>query len=216
MKNTSSLKTFKAGDNDDDEFDPKNQILPYAESTMQVSHIRVHIDENFKGPSYYRGVVDRLSTLSSNDNVTFFISSGGGDLNGLISLLHAVKYTDANVHCIIVGEAYSAASFFALSCPNISIGENASMMVHHVTFGAVGKASDVHARTQFTLRYCEKLFRDAYEGFLTPSEIQQCLEGKEFWFDSSEIIQRLELREKHRNKPQRVRKVKPESNSETN
>lgn len=214
FENNTLGKNSRLDDDEDDELMAKNRYLPYSESSMQISSIRVHLDEPVKEPSYYRAIVDRLSTLGSNDQVTFFVSSPGGHLDGLISLLHAVKYTEANVSCVIVGEALSAASFFALSCPTVAVSDNASMMVHFVQFGVVGKASDIHAKTQFTLKFCEDLFRKTYTGFLTPVEIQQCLDGKEFWFDSAEIIRRLELREKHKNKHAVNSRKKPKVNPE--
>lgn len=212
--NKTSFRNFAASSDDDDELEAKNMHLPYAESQMTVSHIRVHIDEAFKEPKYYRAVVDRLANLTVNDQVTFYLNSKGGHLDGLIALLHAVKYTEASVMCVVVGEVLSAGSFFALSCPNVQISDNATMMVHHAQFGSAGKASDVQAHTQFTLKFCEDLFRSTYKGFLTPAEIDQCIGGKEFWFDSKEIIRRLELREKLKNKSEGSRsKRKPKANS---
>jgi ATP-dependent protease ClpP protease subunit len=213
FSNTPATFKRKAEDEDDD-LEAKGKHLPYAESQMQISSIRVHLDEPVKEPSYYRAIVDRLSTLTSNDQVTFFIASPGGHLDGLVSLLHAVKYTDANVQCVIVGEALSAASFFALSCPTVAVSDNASMMVHFVQFGVSGKASDVHARTQFNMKYCENLFKETYKGFMSESEIQQCLDGKEFWFDSAEIIKRLEAREKLKNKPVSTRKPRAKTSED--
>jgi ATP-dependent protease ClpP protease subunit len=201
--NKTNKTTSRLSEDEDSELEARNRHLPYAESQIAVSSIRVHLDEAFKEPSYYRAIVDRLSNCTSNDQVTFYVSSKGGHLDGLVSLMHAVKYTEANVTCIIVGEALSAGSMFALSCPNIAVSDNATMMVHHVSFGSVGKAADVHAQTQFTLKFCEDLFKSIYQGFLTPSEIEQCLTGKELWFDSKEIIRRLEIREKFRAKPEK-------------
>lgn len=200
MNSKYSKRTARTAEDEDDELEAKNRHLPYAESQMTISSIRIHLDEAFKEPSYYRAVVDRLANCTENDQVTFYVSSQGGHLDGLISLMHAVKYTQANVTCIIIGEALSAGSMFAVSCPSIAVSDNASMMVHHVSFGAIGKAADVSGRTQFTLKFCEDLFRSIYEGFLTPVEIEQCLGGKEFWFNSKEIIERLTLREKHKEK----------------
>ena len=44
--------------------------------------------------------------------------------------------------------------------------------------------------------------RKYYKDFLTEEEINQALKGADFWFDSEEVIQRLETRDKIRQESQ--------------
>jgi hypothetical protein len=113
-------------------------------------------------------------------------------------LIEANRETDADILCIIVGECHSAASMFALTCPNISVSPSASMMVHFVSFGAGGIASHVKANVDHTLDFCSNYFRDIYEGFLTEQEMDLCINsGKEIWMQADEIIQRLQSRQEY-------------------
>ena len=43
-------------------------------------------------------------------------------------------------------------------------------------------------------RILENLMYDVYEGFLTKKEIATTVEGADFWFDSTEVMERWNLR----------------------
>ena len=182
----------------DDDLEILDKHLGYSERTLQTTQVRIYLDEAIKAPKYYRGVFDKVTSLSEGDQVVYYVSSPGGYMNGLISLIEANRMSDADILCVIVGECHSAASMFALTCPNISVSPSATMMVHYVSFGTGGKASDIRANVNHTLEFTEEYFREIYEGFLTEDEIETCINtGKELWFKSDEIISRLEVRQKH-------------------
>ena len=72
------------------------------------------------------------------------------------------------------------------------------MMVHYVSFGTGGKASDIKANVNHTLDFTANYFREIYQGFLTEEEINSCIEtGKEIWMQSDEIVDRLEKRQEY-------------------
>ena len=182
----------------EDEIEIKDQYLGFSERSQSFTQIKVYLDEDIKAPRYYRGVVDKVSSLGEGDQAIYYVSSPGGRMDGMISLIEANRETDADILCVIVGECHSAASMFALTCPNISVSPSASMMVHFVSFGAGGIASHVKANVDHTLDFCSNYFRDIYEGFLTEQEMDLCINsGKEIWMQAEEIVQRLENRQKY-------------------
>jgi hypothetical protein len=67
-------------------------------------------------------------------------------------------------------------------------------MIHTASFGSSGNTPTVKAHTDFTVKQCEKLLLDAYEGFLTKAEIEKVLNGIELWFNAEEIKPRLRNR----------------------
>lgn len=183
---------------DDHDIEFEDKYLSYSEQSKVLTAINVYLDEDIKSPRYYRAVVDKVTSLNEGDQVYYYVASIGGRMDGLISLIEANRQTDADVICIIIGECHSAASMFALSCPNISVSPSATMMVHYVSFGTGGKASDIKANVNHTLDFTANYFREIYQGFLTEEEINSCIEtGKEIWMQSDEIMDRLEKRQEY-------------------
>lgn len=207
---------FKSDDDDDDEIKQSEMYLSFAKRTAVSQQISVHIDEPIRSAKYYRSVVQELGDLTENDEVIFRIASPGGDLDGLVALIEAIRNCDADILGVITGKAHSAASMLALSCPNVAITPSANMLVHFVSFGSGGKAWDVVSHVHHTVDYSTAIFREIYQGFLTEQEMQDIIQGKELWLQAPEIEERLikrqefyqkkEVEESQPEKPKRKKK----------
>lgn len=185
-------KIKRAMDEDLEDFIGDTARLGYSVKSQVANQYSVYLTEDFVSPSYYTNVFNMMLDASELDTITFFISSNGGRADGLILLLEGLTVTDAHTQAVIVGDAHSAASIFAMHCDSVHVGDNASMLTHYVSFGAVGKGADVVAKVAHTSKTSEKLIRSAYTGFLTEDEIKDMIKGTEYWFDSEEIITRLQ------------------------
>lgn len=184
-------------DDDDDDFPRSTELyMNYGKKVRPVVQITISIDEIIKSPKYYRIIVQELASLSSEDEVIIYINSPGGDLHGLVSLLEAIRLCEAEILAVITGRAHSAASMLALACPNVAITPYSNMLVHFVSFGTGGKATDVLSNVQHTIEYSKLIFKDIYQGFLTNQEMQDVISGKELWLQSAEIDARLTNRQK--------------------
>lgn len=194
MKYPKLNKTFKNESDEDDIIVSGQQYLEYVERSMSLNQVSVYIDEPVKHPAYYRKVADRISSLGEHDEVRLVINSPGGRLDGLVTLLDAMLQSSAKSTAVISGECHSAASILALNCDEIQVSPYASMLVHFISFGSVGKGSDVRDQVNHTLDYSEVLFRDTYSGFLSEEEMLQVIAGKEMWLSAQEIADRLQAR----------------------
>jgi ATP-dependent protease ClpP protease subunit len=188
-------KNLSDPDDDGLEFVENPKFLGYYTQTKVQNNVEVFLDETIREPRYYRQVIQMLGALSESDTCTFFIETPGGNADGILALCEAVDACEGQVQAIITGQASSAGSLFALRCPNVGVAPNARMMIHAASFGYGGKHMDAVRGMEFQNKWLTRVFRQAYEWFLTESEIEQCLEGKEFWFTSDEIVERLEARE---------------------
>lgn len=196
MKN---LKLHKAKlQNTDDFFQLSGEQLGFFTKTLQMHQHTVFIDEPFVEPSYYRSVVQMLLDASEEDVVLLQINSPGGLMSGLTTLMEAVKSTEAHTVAVLVGECASAASMLTMYCDSVVVTESASMLCHNMSYSTGGKGSDILSHTQHVAKTCEKLMKDTYKNFLSPSEIQELLSGREIYLDSEEIQERLDLRDKKR------------------
>lgn len=183
-------------DEESDDFVGGKNVLGYFMKQKVATQYTVTIDEPFVSPSYYRGVVSMLMGASEDDTVIFLINSPGGQLNGLLALVEGVKMTDATTIAVLVGECASAASMFALHCDTIFVSDNATMLCHNISYGTGGKGSDILSHVQHVSKTSEKLLRKTYEHFLSKTEIDEMINGREIYLDSDEIKQRLEQKEK--------------------
>jgi ATP-dependent protease ClpP protease subunit len=165
--------------------------LGYSVSSKQVSKITVPIDEPIVEPRYYREVCHVIANASEHDQVEFEIASPGGNLSGLQALLTSILKTEACTVAFINGPCHSAASILALHCDVIYVSPHASMLVHFVSYGAMGKAADIASKVVHTQELCTELFHNTYKDFLNEEEIKMCINGYELWLNADEIRERL-------------------------
>ena len=184
---------------EEDEAEVHEDYLGYSERSTVSTCVTIPIDTSFKSASHYRHVVSRIVNTSKDDLIEFEIHSPGGQYNGLSAILSAILRTEASTVAYLNGECHSAASMLALSCDSVQVSPFATMLCHFTNFGYAGKASDVMRAVSHIHDTGIEVFCAIYEGFLTEEELLSCIDGKEYWFDAEEIMQRLQNREDLRN-----------------
>lgn len=191
MQNTNySLKRRKSED-EEEETPQSDKHLGYFTKIQHRTILNIPIDEPIRDAHYYRQVAKAIADTEEHDQIEFEISSPGGMLDGLISILTAMTKTDATTIAHINGECHSAASILALNCDAIYVSPYATMLVHFVRFGASGKSTDVRLHVEHVHQTSQELFKDTYKYFLTEDEIQRCIDGLELWLSSDQIQTRL-------------------------
>lgn len=195
FKNFTPLNKLDDDDDDNSNAMLANQHLPHFQSTQVNRCIKAFIDEGVREAKYYRNLIHTIDSLGDDDIVWLSINTYGGHLDGAIAIINAIQNTSANVHCHIDGIAASAGSLIALASPSVSVSPYASMMIHAATFGAYGKQSDVISHASFVDKQVKGLMHDVYKDFLTDKELADVIMGKEMWFNSEEIVERLQRRE---------------------
>lgn len=161
------------------------------------SHV-FYLDEDVGDPSMYRDITHMLLTCSPEDTVSIIINSCGGRLDSACQLMEAIEACQGKVQATVIGAAYSAASMIACVVPEVRITDSAEMMIHTAAYGTVGTVPNVKAHTDFITAQVNNLIDKVYGDFLTPDEIRQLKNGKEFWFGAEEARRRFEHREKVR------------------
>ena len=178
-------------DMDEDDFSAGSK-LGYSVKSMQINHFRVQLNEAVMDASYYSRVFEMMLDAGENDQITFFISSGGGRIDGLNVLLEGIRLTNAYTTAVLVGSAHSAASIFALNCSEVIVTDSADMLCHEVTYGTGGKGSDVYSHVLHTKRTSEKLLTETYSGFLDTKELSSLFAGTQIYLTAEEIRERLQ------------------------
>lgn len=154
----------------------------------------VFLDSTIDEPNKYRELISLLVNAGENDKIHLFINSNGGHLDTAGAIISGILSSRAEVTAFLMGATHSAASLISMYCHAVHVYDTAYMMIHTASFGSSGNTPTVKAHTDFTIKQCEKLMQDAYEGFLTPDEIKKVLNGIELWFNAEEIKPRLKKR----------------------
>jgi ATP-dependent protease ClpP protease subunit len=169
-----------------------NVHINTIESTTRIHE--VFLDSDIEEPGRYRELISVLVNSSETDKVHLFINCNGGNLDSAGAIISAILSSQAEVTAFLMGACHSAASLIAMYCHAIHVYDTGYMMIHTASFGSSGNTPTVKAHTDFTVKQCEKLMKDAYEGFLSAEEIKMVLNGIELWFNAEEIKPRLKKR----------------------
>lgn len=165
-------------------------------NTIQTTYCthEVFLDAAIDEPNKYRELISLLINAGENDKIHLFINSPGGHLDTAGAIISGILSSRAEVTAFLMGATHSAASLISMYCHAVHVYDTAYMMIHTASFGSSGNTPTVKAHTDFTIKQCEKLMLDAYEGFLTKAEMDKVLNGLELWFNAEEIKPRLKKR----------------------
>lgn len=160
------------------------------------SQILVSLDKRIGEVHEYRDSIEAIKDAGAGDEARLIINTCGGNMQTALAFISALNLTEASTVAEIEGEASSAGSLIALHCDNIELNEYSTMFIHAESFGSGGKRNEVQAHVAFSLRWVEGIIRSTYKHFLTESEIDDVLNGKDYYFDATEIAERLERKNK--------------------
>lgn len=169
--------------------DMSNRLL---RKEMSSTLYEYYLVDDIGEPSDYIEVCDVLRSASPNDEVLIRINSGGGSLATANMLVNAIRESQAHVHGFIESTCASAATLVYLACHSYSLSDDADMMIHTSSSMYGGKEHEQHSYVTFSRKKIHKMMRNRYAGFLTEVEIENVLNGQDYYFDSEEITKRLE------------------------
>lgn len=154
----------------------------------------IHLDDALVDPEVYRDLLLLLRRGAPGDTNHFLINSPGGDVGLALGIGSALAAGSGHNIMEITGTCASAATFIFLQGDEFLINEHASFMVHTASFGAGGSVPHVVDYVNHTRLQISNLMHKTYKDFMTVEEIEQALDGKEFWFLSEELGERLQKR----------------------
>ena len=161
-------------------------------------------------PKEYQDWNQILRMSSEHDAVIIHINSEGGAMFTAIQLMKAMAESPATVIASVEGMCMSAATLIFLSAEVCEISEHSHFMFHTYSSGNWGKGNEQIANVQADDKWARHLFQSVYKDFLTPQELKQMVDGKDFWMTPSEVTKRLETRNK---KIKRTRGPKAKQNA---
>lgn len=192
MKN----KVFSATRLDEDELSqPSNGFFYMYNDTDVINDVDAYIDGPIEHHSKYRHLLQYMRKMKEHDSLTLWVSSPGGYMDTAMQIIEGMNNTKGQVLVNVVGAASSAAGMIALAAPQLIVSDQAYMLCHAASYGIEGKQGDVESMVLFNQHLLKNTIRSIYRGFLTEQEIEEMLMGRDFWFDSAQMQERLEKRQ---------------------
>lgn len=139
--------------------------------------------------------IEVLQAAGENDVVYIHLSTNGGSLDATDTFIAEMRDCEARIIVKASGGVHSAGSVILLNADEFMLSENFNCLIHNGSVGVGGKTSDFKAQTKHTLEYMDKVMRRTYAGFLTEQEIEELINGKDFWLDAEEFGRRFEARQ---------------------
>jgi ATP-dependent protease ClpP protease subunit len=171
-----------------------NPFIVTAEET-KIYKYKPRLYNHFETSEDFVHTLEVLEQATQNDIVELHINSGGGSVDALSTLLHAMKKCEAHVKCIFTGQCASAATFPLFYCDEFEIAEDATFLFHEAICGAPAETmSASRDYTEHTYKHLERMLCSTYEYFFTDEELQQLLTGKQFYMFPDEVMQRFNNR----------------------
>lgn len=139
----------------------------------------------------YIDLIDCLYSGKPGDTVFIHLNTPGGHLDTAMQILNAIRSAECEVVGIADGAVCSAGTLILLGCPNIGIQDFSYLMLHDASEGTFGKASENLRQVQFTSKLISKICREIYYPFFSNQEIDEILDGKDYWITAEEINERI-------------------------
>ena len=173
---------------------PEQQCQVLTETYTHVKTVYdIILDEDIREPSYYRDAFHVLRTANEHDLVRIIVNSDGGHMSSAVAFRNAISECGCPVFAIIEGACHSSAAMISLSCDDIEVKPFSSNLNHNVSYGSAGSGSDIKAHVEFTSRQTEKFICEVYKHYLSESEIEDILQGRQLWLDDDQMRNRWEV-----------------------
>lgn len=163
---------------------------------------------DFDDPRNYIPYFKILQEAHEEDQIIFYFDSPGGRIDTLNLFLNALRRCKSKYILARINYAASAAALLALYCDNIEFNTNSTLMLHTYSGGYRGKGQEVQSEVEHYGKNYNELNKYILQKILTDKEIQELLDGKDFYFTGEEAIKRLKARAAEKSK---LKKKKNES-----
>lgn len=145
-------------------------------------------------PELYTKWFDAIRNAQPQDVIKIHINSPGGHMWTAIQFIRVINECHGTVIASVEGICASAATLILLNCHAYEISEHSTFMFHNYTGGMFGKGGEMYDQITYERKWSHDLFKSQYSGFLSDTEIDDIMEGKDIWIGSDEAFTRIERR----------------------
>ena len=153
---------------------------------------QLHLKTPIKDPEDYIEWVQIIRSASENDRIELHLNTPGGDIYTAIELLHAFACTEAHVHVVCSGIVASAGTVLMTVGDSFEINPHTTFMFHNYSGGTICKGNEMAIKIEYERQWSKSFMHDVYEGLLTSEEIDDLLDGRDYWLSAEDVSDRLE------------------------
>lgn len=176
---------------------PQNSVFITLSNSKLISY---YLSGEIIEPENYINVFQIIRSAGPNDLVKIHINSSGGLLSTAIQFMRVLLETQATVIASVEGDCCSAATMIMLAADEVELSPHSTFLFHNYSGGAIGKGGELFEKIEHLQQWSSDLFHDVYNGFLSESEIQDIMKGKDIWMSAKEVKARIDKRNKRINR----------------
>jgi len=159
----------------------------YMRAQVNVITYHFYIHGEIGDSEEYVDLLDTLYTSSETDVIMIHLNTPGGYLNTAVEIIHAIAQCKATVITCADGQVASAGSLIFFAGHTFLIGEFCEVMLHDGSGGNIGKINENLKSAQFTADRLAHIYQTVYGRFFSPVEVEEILNGKDLYLNSSEV-----------------------------
>ena len=171
-----------------------NQEFAVTYTPVKQGIFNIYLMGDIESASQFIPAIEVLSAATPADEVFVHLSTNGGSLDATDTFIDAMRKCEAKIVAVASGGVHSCGTLILLNADEFSLSKHANFLIHSGSAGSYGKTSDFISQSAHTISYMTKVLRSAYKHFLTEPELDQLIEGKDFWLDAQEFGTRYEAR----------------------
>lgn len=163
----------------------------------------VFLSDAVEDPSNYDEFCYKLSKATVNDEFIIHLNTPGGIIDSAKMVYTGMCNSKAKITVRCTGTVASAGTIIAMAADELILAPYTAFMIHNYSGGVSGKGHEIKAQQQFVDRELNVFFTEIYNGFLTPAEIRQVIEGKDLWMGSAEVVTRWANKQRPAEEPRK-------------
>jgi ATP-dependent protease ClpP protease subunit len=142
-------------------------------------------------PEEYVDLIHEIRYAEPEQQITLHINSGGGALSTCLSIINAIKASQAEVVTVIDGEACSAAAMIWLAGHRrVIASKHVFFMLHEAGWAMVGNASEHQRQVLLLKKIIRGLIDDLALWVVTPEELEDFDKGIDVYITGDQIVER--------------------------
>lgn len=170
----------------------ENSLLKVTNQPDGSKNIEYYLINEIEDIEDYIDFLRALGDCHPADTVDMHINCFGGAMYAGYHLFDALLDCPATINMHVDGFCCSAASIILMAGDNFDFAPHSCVMVHAMTSLVGGKWHEIKAQLKFDEKWFAETAREVYEGFMTEEEIDQMIDGKDFWFTAKEAHERIQ------------------------
>lgn len=169
----------------------QRSLAPYHYAEPAVIKHDVFIYDDIGSADNYTDLIHALNNAQENEIFHIKIATGGGDLDGAIALIHALRTTQAHTIGHADSIVASAGTIIFLSCKQWVINEFAYFMFHDGGGVTSGKFNETAKQIEAIRKLYNNIADKIYKPFFTEEEIAKIMDGSDLYQDAIQMAERI-------------------------